>query len=415
MEKDVKEILNADIPPEIVDPVSWKKYLILKESNTLKRIHVLASDGTEINLMWFPKKLRDTIKHLSIAEQEEILQMYNSRKSTQFAANRLLAVARGSYDLARKKKRAERDEFEKLNVSDVSLVDDIKELLGKMFTPKEVVRILAESRQIEVQLDYVQEVLKRHINDIEKLRNDFRNRVQDVRLYSKRPRLEELSWMYTQMKMRYKALRSVDAYNAMLRTLEQIRKEAEGDQIFVNGAIDVNVEAEIKLHIQQTIYKSINLKEIILGRVAARMNWDLPKLVAGLHNSYYARFIPGNDEYDPNAEMEYPSSMNYDFNFIQHEHEKSGIDEVEDVKAEPITDEERASSEAIKQLFLERIEAQRKALEAPKKKAQAEADYWRSKFNKTADEEHELTREEGRVPQHQFNKKQKAKLTKTKK
>ena len=197
---------------------------------------MLASDGTEINLMWFPKKLRDTIKHFSIAEQEEILQMYNSRKSTQFAANRLLAVARGSYDLARKKKQAERDEFEKLNVSDVSLVDDIKELLGKMFTPKEVVRILAESRQIEVQLDYVQEVLKRHINDIEKLRDDFRNRVQDVRLYSKRPRLEELSWMYTQMKMRYKALRSVDAYNAMLRTLEQIR----------NGRITLGVAATEK-------------------------------------------------------------------------------------------------------------------------------------------------------------------------
>lgn len=130
-----------------------------------------------------------------------------------------------------------------------------------MFTPKEVVRILAESREIQVELSYVQDVLKHYITDIEKRREEFRNRVQDVRLYSKRPRLEELSWMYTQMKLRYKALNSTDAYNAMLRTLEQIRKEAEGDQIFINGAIDVNVETEIRLHIQQTIYKSINLKE----------------------------------------------------------------------------------------------------------------------------------------------------------
>ena len=84
---------------------------------------------------------------------------------------------------------------------------------------------MAESREIEVELNYVQDVLKRFINDIEKRREEFRNRVQDVRLYSKRPRLEELSWMYTQMKMRYKALRSNDAYNSMLRTLEQIRKE----------------------------------------------------------------------------------------------------------------------------------------------------------------------------------------------
>lgn len=412
MEKDFKQLLNAPIPPEITDPVAWKKYLVMKESSTLKRIHVLASDGTEINLMWFPRTLRENIKHLSTSEREEILEMYAARRKVQLTANRLLAVARGSFEIARKRRREERGEFDALNCSDVTLVEDIKELLGKMFTPKEVVRILAESREIQVELEYVQDVLKRFINDIEKRREEFRNRVQDVRLYSKRPRLEELSWMYTQMKTRYKALRSNDAYNSMLRTLEQIRKEAEGDQVFINGAIDVNVETEIRLHIQQTIYKSVNLKEIILGRVAARMNWDLAKLVAGLHNSYYARFMPTNDEYDPQAEMEYPSSMNYDFNRIQHEHAVSGVDEVEDVKAEPLSEQERTSSEAIKQLFLQRIAKQREALEAPKQRADAEVDFWRSKFNKTADEDHELTREEGRVPQHKFNKKQKSKFKK---
>lgn len=412
MDKDFKDILNAPVPPEIVDSVAWKKYLVMKESATLKRIHVLASDGTEINLLWFPRKLNETIKHLSTSEREEILELYSARRKAQITANRLLAVARGSFDLARKRKQAEKAEHAALHMSDVTLVEDIKELLGKMFTPREVVRILAESREIEVELSYVQDVLKRFINDIEKRRDEFRNRVQDVRLYSKRPRLEELSWMYTQMKTRYKSLRSNDAYNSMLRTLEQIRKEAEGDQIFVNGAIDVNVETEIRLHIQQTIYKSVNLKEIILGRVAARMNWSLPKLVAGLHNSYYARFMPTNDEYDPQAEMEYPSSMNYDFNRIQHNHAVNGIDEVEDVKAEPLTPEERTSSEAIKQLFLQRIARQREVLEGPKQRADAEVDFWRSKFNKTPDDEHELTREEGRVPQHKFNKKQKSKFKK---
>ena len=79
MEKDFKDILNAPVPPEIVDTVAWKKYLVMKESATLKRIHVLASDGTEINLMWFPRKLHDTIKHLSTSEREEILEMYTER------------------------------------------------------------------------------------------------------------------------------------------------------------------------------------------------------------------------------------------------------------------------------------------------------------------------------------------------
>ena len=104
--------------------------------------------------------------------------------------------------------------------------------------------------------------------------------------------------------------------------------------------------------------------------------------------------------------------MNYDFNRIQHNHAVSGIDEVEDVKAEPLTPEERASGEAIKQLFLQRIRQQRETLEGPKQRAAADVDFWRSKFNKTADDDHELTREEGRVPQHKFNKKQKSKFKK---
>ena len=47
-----------------------------------------------------------------------------------------------------------------------------------------------------------------------------------------------------------------NAYNSMLRTLEQIRKEAEGDILTVNGVVDVNIEAQIQEHIQQEIYKN---------------------------------------------------------------------------------------------------------------------------------------------------------------
>lgn len=131
MDKDFKDILNAPVPPEIVDPVAWKKYLVMKESATLKRIHVLASDGTEINLLWFPRKLNETIKHLSTSEREEILELYSARRKAQITANRLLAVARGSFDLARKRKQAEKAEHAALHLSDVPLVEDIKEQIGR--------------------------------------------------------------------------------------------------------------------------------------------------------------------------------------------------------------------------------------------------------------------------------------------
>ncbi len=138
---------------------------------------------------------------------------------------------------------------------------------------------------------------KAYRNLVFKMMKDIVNKVTDVRLYNKRPRLEELAWMYSKMKARYVALNGIDAYNSMLRTLEQIRKEAEGDIININGVLDVNIEVKIQNHIQKEILRTINLKEIILGRVAARMNYDPNKLIAGLHNSYYAKFVEISGEY----------------------------------------------------------------------------------------------------------------------
>ena len=43
------------------------------------------------------------------------------------------------------------------------------------------------------------------------------------------------------------------------------------------------------------------------------MNFDTKKLVAGLHNSYYAKFVDISGEYDEEAEMNYPSNQAYDF------------------------------------------------------------------------------------------------------
>ena len=250
-----------------------------------------------------------------------------------------------------------KDELVKYQLSPFE--EDIIELLGRMFTVPEVVRIMGEDNGIIVSEDDVKEILKRHIGEIEKKREEFRNKVTDVRLYNKRPRLEELSWMYSKMKMRYVALNSVDAYNCMLRTLEQIRKEAEGDVVTFNGALDVNVEVIIQEHIQAEILKTINLKEIILGRVAARMNYDPTKLIAGLHNSYYAKFVDISGDYDENAEMKYPSASAYDFGEIERNASESTLD----MTTEEMKPEEKSTAVNVKELFLSKIRKQKQEMQ----------------------------------------------------
>lgn len=341
---------KIEIPDGVVDKKAYMKFIALSRNPIIKNYYVETSDGESINLRTAPQWIRKYIAHLTPVEQEEIMQ-----KKQEWQRINMKMRAAESAAFGKKYGRVGRPKQD-------SLEHDIVEMLGKMFTIPEVVRIMGEDNEIIVSEDQVKSVMKRRLPEIERKREEYRNKVADVRLYSKRPRLEELAWMYSKMKMRYVAYNGIESYNAMLRTLEQLRKEAEGDQININGALDVNVNVEIQAHIQKEILKTINLKEIIIGRICARMGYDPKKLIASLHNSYYSKFVQISGDFDPNAEIEYPSLINYDYNEI--ERRNAEVDDVVDITAEEIKDEEKDKADAVRQMFLAKIRAQRQQAEA---------------------------------------------------
>lgn len=347
---------KIEIPKEVVNPQAYKRMIALMRHPILQNTIYVSSEGDEINIAMLPHRLELKIAHLSPKEQDtvrEIKRKYNQMRA-RITTEKAAAFGHSGRNGGRTKeeliKFQERSPFE----------TDIIELLGRMFTITEVVQILGEENGAVVTEKDVKKVFKEHIVEIEKLREEFRNKVTDVRLYNKRPRLEELAWMYGKMKNRFKVNNSSEAYNSMLRTLEQIRKEAEGDILTVNGVVDVNIEAQIQEHIQQEIYKTINLKEIILGRVAARMGYDPAKLIAGLHNSYYAKFVQISGDFEEDAEMIYPSSQAYDFTQIEMKANRNPVP----MKQEEPTEEEKSSAFNIKALFLKKIEQQKRQAEA---------------------------------------------------
>jgi hypothetical protein len=340
-------------PEGVVDKEAYKKYLAYTKHPILKNKYITTSDGETLNLGMLQQFLKKMIAHLAPKEQEVIL--LQKHKYAEILAKKSAAKGKAFGTLGRKGKM-----FEEKIAMDVT-ESDIMELLGRMFTVAEVVRIMGEDNGICITEQDVRKVLKHNIVEIERKREEFRNKVTDVRLYNKRPRLEELAWMYSKMKMRYVSSEGVIAYNAMLRTLEQLRKESEGDIINVNGALDINLNAEINVHIQKEILKTINLKEIILGRVAARMNYDPEKLIAGLHNSYYNKFVQISGDFDEQADMKYPSLINYDFNEI--EKRNAQVNDIVDVEAEPVKEEEHQKAQSIKELFLSKIRKQKAAEE----------------------------------------------------
>lgn len=340
------------IPADVVNRTAYYKFIAYQNHPTLRNKMYTTSEGEELSLGMLPHRLRGLIKHLSPKEQEVIMEMKRKYNSMLMKKNSAKATAYGRSGRKTNEERAKRyTPFE----------GDVVELLGRMFTVAEVVKILGEDDGIAVDEDDVREVMKNNLAEIERKREEFRNKIADVRLYNKRPRLEELAWMYSKMKARYISLNGIDAYTAMLRTLEQIRKESEGDILNVNGALDVNVNMEINAHLQKEVLKTINLKEIILGRVASRMNYDTSKLIAGLHNSYYNRFVHISGDFDPNAEISYPSLTNYDFGEIERRNAERN--DIVDVEAEPIEPEESNKAQTVKEMFLAKIRKQREDLE----------------------------------------------------
>lgn len=342
---DVKKIV---IPEGVVNPTAYKKYLVYKNHPILRDKFIKTSDGGEINLGMATHHFKRYIAHLSPKEQEMLLDM--KTKYNSLLMKRCVAKSTAFGNQGKKQK----DRY-------TAFEGDIIELLGRMFTIAEVVKIMGEDNEVITTEEEVRAVLRKNIAEIERKREEFRNKVADVRLYNKRPRLEELAWMYSKMKMRYVSLNSTEAYNAMLRTLEQLRKESEGDVLNVNGAIDMNVNVEINAHIQKEMLKTMNLKEVIIARVASRMNYNPVKLIAGLHNSYYHKFVQISGDYAGEEEMQYPSLINYDFNEIEKRNES--IDDVVDIQEHEPTEQEHEKAASVKNIFLAKIRKQREEAE----------------------------------------------------
>ena len=348
---------KIEIPADVINRSAYLKYIAYSQHPVLKNRTIVTSEGEEFDIAILPHYLRDRIKHLSPKEQETIMAQKREYNSMLMKKNTYKAQAYGKIGRPKGSTNTKTDEQKRYDL----LVADVVELFGRMFTINEVIRILGEANGIQVEEATVKKILRDNIVDIESKREEFRNKVADVRLYNKRPRLEELAWMYSKMKMRYVALNSTEAYNAMLRTLEQLRKEAEGDILNVHGAIDMNLNVEINAHIQKEILKTINLKEIIIGRIAARMNYDPKKLIAGLHNSFYNKFVPISGDYDPNAEIEYPSLINYDFAEIERRNAER--DDIVDVQAEPLEEPQEQKAKSVRELFLAKIRKQKEEME----------------------------------------------------
>jgi hypothetical protein len=195
-------------------------------------------------------------------------------------------------------------------------------LFGKYYTIDEVYEIVIGQWQIPTTRQILSDFRKTNMQQIEEKKKMFNASFSDVRLGHKRSRIEELCMMYGIFKTKLVTnnIKQETTARLMKDLLKDIKDEVEGDVITINGSIDLNINATIEHHVKAEALKHISIRQIIIGRVAAKRNVSPELLISQLSKSYYSGFIETEEiEYE---DVVYPSEKAYDFNVIETQAEE---------------------------------------------------------------------------------------------
>lgn len=347
---------GIDIPLSVTNEDAYLEMLERAKHPILhEKRYYECSDETIVNVGMFPHALRKKIEHLP---EEEINKVLKLNKIFYKVNNKVTALKTKAFTKLANSRTSGGILFEHKQ--------EVLELFGKMFTIDEVVEILTEKWQFPISRTMVGQFRQRYANKIENLIEEHKAGFADIRLGVKRSRLEELTVLYGRMKRKWELKQYRDDYKLLIQTLESIRKEAEGDQVTINGKLDLSYEVNMNVHLRNEVFKTLNLKEIILGRVASRMGISAPRLVASLNNSFYSRFsnVLGTLDHDSKEQISYPSQMSYDFERIR-KNQQFYDQEMEDVEAVEVhSEDEVQNGETKKESLLEALKRKRGNIKA---------------------------------------------------
>jgi hypothetical protein len=229
------------------------------------------------------------------------------------------------------------------------------ELFGRMFTDKEVLEICLTQWKLNVKLNAVNDFRRKHITEINKRIEEHKRTYSDIRLGHKRSRLEELVWLYGKRKRIYEISNKGEDHRLLLSTLDQIKKEAEGDVLRIDGNLNIGLDVTISDHINKDLNKTIPIKEIVMARVAAKTNVDPIKLMSYIDQSLYRQVLDVQD-----AEFEempqYPSLQNYDFDKISRMQQQKEQQKAIEAKIVNKPDQNEVNqAEVLRQMLLKKL------------------------------------------------------------
>lgn len=205
--------------------------------------------------------------------------------------------------------------------------EKIIELYTKFFNTEEVLLFLKENYpEARINKKHLTDFKLKNKNLIDELQINYKNNFDDLRLTNKKSRLEELSSLYSIMKSSFNRTQNKESYKLLLNTLDQIKKEIEGEKITLEGQIDINIKQEGG----EKFLQDTDLTLFVIAKIAKNWGISVEQIFKTLDNTFYRKNNNVNKEY---AEIIHPSDMTYDFNLIS-EKNKIEISEAENLKDE---------------------------------------------------------------------------------
>lgn len=299
---------------EVVNKEAYNMWLILEGKKTkLSKFDTERSDGTkvELNIGMMKVHLYKILGDFPHSTQEEI-------KTIKTEYDQLRAKATNW-----KMKAFGMDYRDKMHKTSAFYIlknreREIIELFGRMFSIDEVHQFCVEEWGIPVSKLILNKFRQYKIDEISTLIERSKAGFDDIRLGHKRPRIEELCWLYKFAKENLNKTRQIKYADLARNLLKDIKSEVEGDKLIIEGNLDINVDMTIHNHLANNVLRNIGLRQIIIGRVAAANGISPFILVEQLTTSYYSKFSgviqePIQSEYN---NIEYPNDQPYDFDYL---------------------------------------------------------------------------------------------------
>lgn len=355
------------IPEDVVDKSAYKDYLkTIKEYEELKTDAIVVTSNVEVtvNLALPTNHIIKAIVDLPEEEKEDLIRR---NKRILRLRGQSLALNNKAY-----KRNVERSE----KVWDVMLRRrfELINYFSRYYSNEEVWKITNYEWKIRATRSQVKAFRTKYSVEIRNGQDEYRNSLNEVRLTYKRSRMDELLELYNDRRdLYYNGKRSANDHRLLLATLEQIRKEVEGERVTVDASLQISIEKSISLH-QEEIMREIPIKTMIISMTAGRMGINPLWLLTRLTQSYYSQFtgIGGPTLAYDKEEITFPSQFIFNLDELRVKSAEKLKSEEELTKYEDLSDDEASRMGVIKENLLKKLQAKKKVLEEVKKKMEVQ-------------------------------------------